>query len=102
MTSPLVQAPGTLTIDTQPPKITDFGPARDATVETEHPLIYATFSHSGGVEVNPDATKITLDGKDVTADAAVTASLFTYKPANALASGGHTVSVTVADRAATP
>lgn len=99
VTSPLVQAPGTLTIDTQPPKITDFGPARDATVETEHPLIYATFSSSGGVEVDPTATKITLDGKEVTGDAAVTASLFTYKPTDALASGGHTVSVTVADRA---
>jgi len=99
VTSPLVQAPGTLTIDTQPPKITDFGPARDATVETEHPLIYATFSHPAGVEVDPAATKITLDGKDVTGEAAVTASLFTYKPTDALASGGHTVSVTVADRA---
>jgi len=99
VTSPLVQAPGTLTIDTQPPKITDFGPAREATVETEHPLIYATFSHPAGVEVDPAATKITLDGKDVTGDAAVTASLFTYKPTDALVSGGHTVSVTVADRA---
>jgi len=99
VTGPLIQAPGTLIIDTQPPKITDFGPARDATVETEHPLIYATFSHPAGVEVDPTATKITLDGKDVTGDAAVTASLFTYKPADALASGGHTVSVTVADRA---
>ena len=99
VTSALIQAPGTLTIDTQPPKITDFGPGRDATVETEHPLIYATFSHSGGLEVNPGATKITLDGKDVTGDAAVTASLFTYKPTDALASGGHTVSVTIADQA---
>ncbi len=99
VTSALIQAPGTITIDTQPPRITDFGPARDATVETEHPLIYATFSHPGGLEVDPGATRITLDGKDVTADAAATASLFTYKPTDALASGGHTVSVTVADRA---
>ena len=99
VTSALIQAPGTLIIDTQPPKITDFGPARDATVETEHPLIYATFSHSGGVEVDSAATKITLDGKDVTSDASVTASLFTYKPSDALASGGHTVLVTVADGA---
>ena len=99
VTSALIQAPGTLIIDTQPPKITDFGPARDATVETEHPLIYATFSHNGGVEVDSAATKITLDGKDVTSDASVTASLFTYKPSDALASGGHTVLVTVADGA---
>jgi len=99
VTSALIQAPGTLTIATQPPKITDFGPARDATVETEHPLVYATFSQPAGVEIDPASTKIILDGKDVTSAAAVTASLFTYKPADALAGGGHTVSVTVADRA---
>ena len=99
VTSALIQAPGTLTIATQPPKVTDFGPARDATVETDHPLIYATFSHPAGAEVNPSATSILLDGRNVTADAAVTASLFTYKPSDALASGGHTVAVTVADQA---
>lgn len=99
VTSTLIQAPGTVTIATQPPKVTDFGPARDATVETEHPLIYATFSRPAGLDVDPGATKITLDGKDVTAEAAVTPSLFTYKPADALASGGHTVSVTIADGA---
>ena len=99
VTSALIQAPGTLTIDTQPPRVTDFGPAQGATVETDHPLIYATFSRPAGAEVNPDATRITLDGKDVTGAAAVTASLFTYKPADALAGGPHTVSVTVADRA---
>jgi len=99
VTSALIQAPQTLTIATQPPRVTDFGPARDATVETDHPLIYATFTQPGGVAVNTAATSILLDGKNVTAEAAVTASLFTYRPADALASGGHTVSVTVADQA---
>ena len=99
VTSALIQAPGTLTLATQPPRVTDFGPARDATVETDHPLIYATFSHPDGVEVDPARTRIMLDGKDVTGEAAVTASLFTFKPAAALAGGGHTVSVTVADQA---
>ena len=99
VTSALIQAPGTLTIATQPPRITDFGPARDATVETDHPLLYATFSHPAGVAVDTARTRITLDGRDVTGDAAVTPSLFTYKPGTALAGGGHTVSVTVADQA---
>lgn len=99
VTSALIQAPGTLTLATQPPRIADFGPARDATVETERPLVYATFSRPAGVEVDPARTRITLDGRDVTGEAAVTASLFTFKPAAALAGGGHTVSVTVADRA---
>lgn len=98
VTSALIQAPGTITIAGQPPKITDFGPSRDATVETDHPLIYATLS-STGVGVNPDATRISVDGQDVTGDAAITPSLFTYKPTNALGSGPHTVAVTVADKA---
>jgi hypothetical protein len=99
VTSTLIQAPGTITIDSQPPKVTDFGPARDATVESDHPLIYATVSDGAGVGVNPDATRVSLDGKDVTPDAAVTGSLFTFKPTQPLTSGGHTVSLTVADLA---
>ena len=99
VTSTLIQAPGTISIDSQPPKVTDFGPARDTTVESDHPLIYATVSDGAGVGVNPDATRVSLDGKDVTPDAAVTGSLFTYKPGQPLASGGHTVSLTVADLA---
>ncbi len=99
VTSPLIQAPGTLIIDSQPPRITDFGPARDVTVESQHPLIYATLTDGNGVGVDPNAMKITLDGKDVTGEAAVTGSLFTYKPNEALESGGHTVSFTFADKA---
>ena len=99
VSSALIQAPGTLTIDSQPPQITDFGPSRDATVESQHPLIYATLTDGSGVGVDPNATKITVDGKDVTGEAAVTPSLFTYKPTEALDSGGHTVSVIVTDKA---
>ena len=99
VTSALIQAPGTLTIDSLPPVITDFGPAREATIESAHPLIYATLSDGAGVGVNPDATRITLDGADVTGDATLTASLFTYRPKNALASGLHHVGVTLADKA---
>lgn len=99
VTSALIQAPGTLTIDSQPPKLTDFGPSRDATVESQHPLIYAQFTDGDGVGIDPGSIKVILDGKDVTGDAAVTPSLFTDKPAEALASGGHTVAVTVADKA---
>ena len=99
VTSALIQAPGTLTVDSEPPKITDFGPAREAVVESDHPLIYATLSDGAGVGVNPDATRITLDGADVTGDATVTGSLFTYRPKNALAGGLHHVVVSLADKA---
>ena len=96
-TSPLVQAPGTVTVAGQPPKVTDFGPAKGATVESARPLIYAQFS-SPSVGVNPDETRLTLDGQAVTPDA-VTPSLLTYKPLPSLASGPHAVSLSVTDKA---
>jgi len=97
--STLIQAPGTLTIDTLPPKITDFGPAQNAVVESDQPLIYANLMDGPGTGINPSATRIAVDGQDVTASAETTGTLFTYKPSAALASGLHTVSVSVSDNA---
>ncbi|MGI4791582.1 MAG: stalk domain-containing protein [Janthinobacterium lividum] len=97
--SALIQAPGMLTIDSQPPKITDFGPAQNSLVESERPLVYATLTDGPGVGVNPNATHISVDGQDVTANADITGSLFTYKPGTPLAGGPHTVNVVIADKA---
>ena len=62
-------------------------------------MIYATLSDGAGTGVNPAATQIRVDGKDVTADAEITGALFTYKPSAPLAGGSHTVSVSIADGA---
>lgn len=97
--TPLIQASGLLSIDSVPPKITDFGPAQNAAVESARPLIYATFSDGAGTGVSPAATRISLDGRDVTANAETTGSLFTYKPSSPLTAGPHTVGVSVSDRA---
>jgi hypothetical protein len=97
--SALIQAPGTLTIDTQPPKIMDFGPAQNAVVENDRPLIYATLSDGSGTGVSSSATRIRVDGQDVTANAETTGILFTYKPGSPLAAGPHTVAVTLSDNA---
>ena len=97
--STLIQAPGTVDIDSLPPKITDFGPSQNAVVESERPLIYATLSDGAGVGVNPNATVLKVDGRDVTGSANITPSLFTYKPDAALSGGLHTVSVVIQDKA---
>ena len=97
--TPLIQASGLLSIDSAPPKITDFGPAQNAGVESDRPLIYATFSDGPGTGVNPAATRIRVDGQDVTANAETTSSLFTYRPSAPLAGGSHAVSVSIADKA---
>ncbi len=97
--STLVQAAGALSIDSLAPKITDYGPVQNAVVESDRPLIYATLSDGSGTGVNPAATKITLDGTDVTLAADTTATLFTYKPDAPLAAGPHTVGASVSDAA---
>lgn len=97
--SPLIQASGLLSIDSQPPKITDFGPPQNASVESDRPLIYATLSDGAGTGVSPEATHIRVDGADVTPNAETTGSLFTFKPGTPLAGGPHTVSVLISDRA---
>lgn len=97
--SALIQALGMLTIDTQPPKITDFGPTQNAVVENDRPLIYATLSDGPGTGVSPSSTRIRVDGQDVTANAETTGTLFTYKPGSPLAAGLHTVAVALSDNA---
>lgn len=97
--APLVQAAGTLSIDTTAPKITDFSPARGATTESAKPLIYATISDAGGLGVNVNSVHIAVDGKDVTKTATVTPAFFNFTPSEPLANGAHTVEVSVEDRA---
>lgn len=97
-TAPLVQAANAITIDSVPPKVLDFSPAKGATVTTHQPLIYATLTDENGTGVDPATLHIRLDGQDVTSQATVTPAFFNIKPGN-LASGAHQVQVTVADRA---
>lgn len=99
VTAPLIQAASTVTIDTAAPKVNEFSPAKGATTETRRPLIYATISDAAGVGVDTDATRVRLDGQDVTGQATVTPAFLNFKPAADLALGAHTVQLTVADRA---
>ncbi|MBV9850369.1 MAG: copper amine oxidase N-terminal domain-containing protein [Armatimonadetes bacterium] len=99
VSSPLVQASGTVTVDSVPPKVTDFSPADGATVESDLPLVYATVSDAGGTGVDPNATRLAVDGADVTGQATVTPAFVSYKPAQPLPTGRHTARLTLADRA---
>lgn len=99
VSSPLIQAAHTVTLDSVPPRITQVSPVRDATVESDRPLIYATVSDNGGTGVDPNATKLFLDGTDVTALATVTPAFVSFKPNAPLSSGRHTVRLALADGA---
>jgi len=56
-------------------------------------------SDAGGVGVDPAATHVSLDGKDVTGQANITPAFFSLRPTSDLALGAHTVQVSVADQA---
>ena len=99
VSSPLIQASGTVTAAGIPPKVTDLSPARGATVESDRPLIYATVSDAGGIGIDPNATRISLDGADVTDAATVTPVFVSVKPAQPLAAGRHTVRLALTDKA---
>lgn len=98
-TAPLIQAGTPLTVDSRPPKMTDFSPANGATVENATPLIYASVSDADGTGINPDATRVSIDGKDVSAAATATPAFFNVKPSAPLAPGPHTVRASVTDNA---
>ncbi len=99
VSSPLIQAGQPVTVDSAPPKVTGLSPARDAVVESDRPLIYATLSGAGGADVDTNATRLLLDGTDVTAQATVAPAFVSLKPAAPLAGGRHTVRLTLADAA---
>ena len=73
VSSPLIQANRTVTVAGVPPRVTDLSPARGATVESDLPLIYATLSDAGGTGIDPNATRLSVDGADVTGQATVDA-----------------------------
>ncbi len=99
VSSPLIQASGTVTVAGIPPKVTDLSPARGAIVESDRPLIYATVSDAGGIGIDPNATNISLDGADVTPQATVTPVFVSVKPMQPLAAGRHAVRLAFTDKA---
>lgn len=88
----------TVDLDRTAPTITNLHPANGSTVEALRPVLSAAFADAlSGVD--PAAVQITLDGVDVTGDAAVTEIGFALTPAADLAQGSHALSITVADGA---
>lgn len=81
--------------DSTPP-VLSLVPVDGSTVAAASPLIAALYSDSGsGVDLT--SVRLTLDGTDVTAQAAVTASSASFVPAFALTQGTHTATAQVAD-----
>lgn len=98
-TSPLIQADGTVTVDSADPKVTEVSPRDGATVDSDRPEIYGTLSDAGGAGISPDDSRLEVDGVDVTQQATVTPVFFSYRPSTSLGSGPHRARVTIVDAA---
>ncbi len=97
--SATMQAPSTISIDATPPGIADMAPAPSSSSGQTRPNISATYEDPSGSGVDANSVKMTLDGKNVTTDANVTAAFISYKPAAALAAGPKVVGLLVRDKA---
>lgn len=93
----LVAADRPVTIDTVAPAITNRSPAPNSTVNNARPNIVVLFQEEGA-GLDPDATRLLVNGENVTRNATITAERLTYNPPRAL-SGTVRVEVHLVDRA---
>ncbi len=85
--------------DTEPPNVSNVSPKDNETVPSSATLtVSGNFDDERGTGVDPKSVKIIFDGKDVTAQSAITAQNFSYRPSN-LAVGNHTVDIRARDQA---
>lgn len=84
--------------DIDPPVIFGFAPGNGNLLGTSPGEIRASFDE-GGAGVNPESLSLRVDGEDRTDAAEAGEDGFNHRPAEPLAGGGHTVEVSIADRA---
>jgi hypothetical protein len=95
--APIVQAGSPVTIDTIPPKIVRRYPASGQTVSNVRPNILILYEDAG-TGVNPAASRLIVEGQDVTSRATFADTAVSYTPPSAL-TGQVTVRLVLADRA---
>lgn len=97
--SRVIQAGTAINVDTQPPAVRNLLPAPDTAVGRLRPTISATFDDAGGSGVDTASVQLTVNGRDVTRQADVTATFINYRPAANLPTGANRVALTVSDQA---
>jgi hypothetical protein len=85
-------------VDSRPPTIRNQQPHDGETVHATGPVsVSGTFDDRGGLGVDPKTVKITLAGRDVTANSSISRDFFTYR--SELAPGRYVADVTAKDAA---
>ncbi len=98
----MIQAGENVSIDTVSPKIADLRPTPESKTAQTKPAISVVLDDAGGSGIDTSTVKMTVNGQEVTDQAAITGSLAAYKPAKAFAGGDVTVAVSARDLAGNP
>jgi hypothetical protein len=96
--APLVQAGTPVTIDSLPPVIRQRIPEPNSTINNARPNIVVTFEDQGGAGIDLAATRLVVNGQNVTARATITDTVVAYNPPEPL-NGRVAVQVLLRDRA---
>jgi membrane-bound inhibitor of C-type lysozyme len=91
------QSAWNFSVDTIPPAISLQKPADGSILANGKPAISAQYQDAGGVDIGK--VQLTIDGVNMAASAAVSATGISYQPAAALAQGKHVIALTVLDLA---
>lgn len=98
-TSPLIQAGTLLSVDSQPPVVSEMAPADRAMTNNQQPDIYAEVSDGDGSGIDTNSIRVSVRGKDVTDQVKLRGRLLLYTPKSALTPGPVPVTVTLKDLA---
>ncbi len=96
--TPPLEAEGKLNIDAAAPLLESFDPKPNSKTENLRTLIYGTYTDPGS-GIDSAATRLEVDGKDMTASAQITDSFFSFKPNSDLSLGKNTVAIVAKDKA---
>jgi hypothetical protein len=94
----LVQGATPVTIDGAPPRIVQRFPNRGQTVNNVRPNILIVFEDPGSAGIDPNRSRLLVNGRDVTAQASITETAMAYTPAEPL-NGRVVVRAVLADKA---
>lgn len=85
--------------DSEPPSVKNVSPRDEDVVAVSTPIVISgAFDDGNGTGVDPRSVRITFDGRDVTAQSAINAQTFSFRPGT-LSAGNHVVEVRARDQA---
>jgi hypothetical protein len=88
---------GGLVNDKEAPTVQNLFPADGSVATTDRPKISGAFDDGRGTGVDPKSVRIRFDGRDITREARITETSFTYQPPRALLPGQYRVEVDLKD-----